>query len=152
MTKFYTAERLQALKLQAAEAPRKRANLNIHDSLGATVQKLFITTEPGTYIRPHKHNKWELFVVLDGAIDLLLFDEQGEVTAVHPMGAEALRAVEIAADTWHSYAVRESGTLAIEVKQGPYDPDAPADFAPWAPAEGEEGWQEYLAKMEAAQA
>ena len=38
--------------------------------------------QPGTYVRPHRHStppRWELFVVLRGALALLVFDDSGRV-------------------------------------------------------------------------
>ena len=69
--------------LKAANAERRRAHLNVHETLDANVQRLFIAIEPDTYMRPHRHqeaHKWEFFLVLTGAIDLLIFD--GEADAV----------------------------------------------------------------------
>lgn len=138
MKKPLFAEELRQLSAQAAKADRRRAHLNTHDALDAEVQRLFIATEPGTYIRPHRHresHKWEFFVVLDGALDLLTFSGAGAVTERMAMSASNVRAVEVPPGTWHTYVCRESGSVALEVKQGPYLPTTEEDFAPWAPAE-----------------
>lgn len=138
MIKTYSATTLRDLTRRAVETARRRAHLNIHDTLDAPVQRLFIALEPHTYVRPHRHpqpNKWELFVVLHGALDVLIFDEQGRVVQRIPLSDTANRAVEIAPNTWHSLVCRDAGTLAFEVKEGPYTPTDDKDFAPWAPAE-----------------
>jgi len=150
MIKTITAARLTALATTAKSAARLRTNLNLHDSPDAPVQRLFVSTEPETYIRPHRHpraNKWELFVVLRGEIDLLIFSDSGKLLERINMSPTATQAVEIPAGTWHSYACKQPGTLALEVKEGPYIPTPEPDFAPWSPAEGSEESSAYLAWM-----
>jgi hypothetical protein len=66
--------------------------LNVHPTLEDPVQRLFIALEPGTYIRPHRHpepDKWELFVLINGAVDALLLDDDGKL-AVMPTVVECL--------------------------------------------------------------
>ncbi|MCL1126922.1 WbuC family cupin fold metalloprotein [Shewanella surugensis] len=138
MIKVVTQNDFDALRMKAKEVERKRAHLNVHDSLDANVQRLLIATEPETYIRPHRHSeshKWEMFMVLAGEIDLLVFDDNGRLISRIKMSQTATRVVEIPPNTWHTYVVQQSGTLAMEVKEGAYTPTPEADFATWAPAE-----------------
>ncbi|MFL6651178.1 MAG: WbuC family cupin fold metalloprotein, partial [Sulfurifustaceae bacterium] len=44
---------------------------------------------------------------------------------------------EIPAGAWHSLVSLTSGTVLFEVKRGPYDPAAPAEYASWSPAEAD---------------
>ena len=53
--KTITAAALDELSGKAVAAERRRAHLNVHASLDANVQRLFIATEPDTYMRPHRH-------------------------------------------------------------------------------------------------
>lgn len=158
MIKTITAADLHALAAKAAQAPRLRAHLNVHEHLDAAVQRLFIATEPGTYMRPHRHaeaHKWEFFVVLQGRLDLLIFDDAGRVTqriVMAPAGiAAATPAVEIPPNTWHAYVCMQAGTIGLEVKQGAYVPTPEHDFAPWSPAENTAGVADYLVWMRQAQ-
>jgi cupin fold WbuC family metalloprotein len=142
MLKNITTNDLHELAGKAADSERLRAHMNVHDALDANVQRLFIATEPETYMRPHRHpeaHKWEFFVVLEGAIDLLIFEEDGSLKQRIPMAPNQTRAVEVPPGTWHAYACQQSGTLALEVKEGAYIPTPEADFAPWSPAENTEG-------------
>lgn len=138
MIKTVTQEDFKELTATAKEVERKRAHLNIHDSLDANVQRLLIATEPDTYIRPHRHSeahKWEMFMVLAGEIDLLVFNDEGRLLSRTKMSLTDTRVVEIPANTWHTYVVQQPGTLAMEVKEGAYTPTPESDFATWAPAE-----------------
>jgi cupin fold WbuC family metalloprotein len=131
---------LAALVVEAKNAPRKRKNLNLHPTLADPVQRLLNAFEPGTYVRPHRHEspgKWEFFAILQGRALALAFDADGIVQERHELApAGAAPVIEIAAGTWHTLAALESGTLLLEVKPGPYTPAGPQDFAPWAPPEG----------------
>lgn len=150
MIKTITADDLNVLAGKAAQATRLRAHLNVHETLDAPVQRLFIATQPATYMRPHRHaeaHKWEFFVVLEGQLDLLIFDATGRVMQRTPMSRIATRAVEIPPNTWHAYVCMQPGSLALEVKQGAYLPTPEADFAPWAPAENTAAATDYLAWM-----
>lgn len=129
---------------------RRRMNLNLHVSPDAAVQRLFIATEPDTYIRPHRHpeaHKWELLLVLAGRLDLLVFDDSGNVTDRIILEPDQTRLVELSPGTWHSYVCRESGTVVLEVKEGAYIATAEKDFASWAPPENSAGVQSYLEWM-----
>jgi hypothetical protein len=44
--------------------------------------------------------------------------------------------VEIPERTYHTLISLETGSVAYEIKAGPYTPLTAKDFAPWAPAEG----------------
>ncbi|HHS84277.1 MAG TPA: cupin fold metalloprotein, WbuC family, partial [Gammaproteobacteria bacterium] len=60
---------LQELQKRAADSARKRTNLNLHQTLEDPVQRFLNAIEPGSYVRPHRHNtplRWELFVALSG--------------------------------------------------------------------------------------
>lgn len=150
MIKKYTAEALDDLSDVAKASERLRTNLNIHESSGAAVQRLFLAFEPGTYIRPHRHpqaHKWELFILLQGELDVLLFDDSGEIVERIPLSTEATRVIEIPPNTWHSYVSKKSGTLALEIKEGAYLPSPEEDFLSMAPAENTSQVAAYLQWM-----
>ena len=150
MIKQYTGDILKELVATAQGSDRLRTNLNIHESSNADVQRLFLAFEPGTYIRPHRHpqaHKWELFIVLEGELDLLLFNNQGEIVQRITLSAAATRVVEIPPNTWHSYISKKSGTLALEIKQGVYLPSPEEDFLSMSPAENTKEAAAYLQWM-----
>jgi len=153
MIKQITKEVLTKLSNDANESDRKRANINLHDSLDASVQKLFISTNPETYIRPHRHSqphKWELFTVLDGEMDLLIFDHSGNILQRIELSKNAVRSVEIPPNTWHSYVCKKPGTLALEIKEGAYIPNLEEDLYPFSPPENTAATNDYLAWMRTA--
>ncbi|MFP4614928.1 MAG: WbuC family cupin fold metalloprotein [Thiohalorhabdus sp.] len=136
-------QRVARLSDAAQGRERLRANDNLHPELADPVQRMLNALEPGTYVRPHRHDdppKWELFLALSGAAACLTFDEAGTVTERCEIRAGGpLYGVEIPAGAWHSVAALEPATVLFEIKPGPYAPLADKDFASWAPAEGEAG-------------
>lgn len=136
--KIITHDALGHLSQQAAQSPRRRRNLNLHDVLDAPVQRLCNAIEPGSYVRPHRHDGaiWELFSVLVGTVRLLSFDDDGAVTDAVTLGARGDAAlVELPGGIWHSLVALDPGSIIFEIKPGPYRPLDDKDFAAWAPAE-----------------
>ena len=64
--------------------PRLRLNHNFHREQDS-VQRFLNVLQLGTYVRPHRHRRngsgtgFECFLVLQGAIGLLLFNSEGEI-------------------------------------------------------------------------
>ncbi len=128
------------LAARAAASPRRRAHFNIHASAADPVQRFLVVAQADTYFRPHMHRtNAELATVLKGRFDLITFDEGGRVLARYGIGEGTGQfAYEMDRGTWHTL-VPVSGPVAfLEVKQGPYDPATAADFAAWAPPEGDD--------------
>lgn len=134
----YDATQLSALATEAAAAPRRRKNLNLHPRLDDPVQRLFNALQPGTYACPHRHARdpgWELMLLLRGAFSLVSFEDDGQVR--ERVDLDAPGAIEVPARTWHTVVCRAPDTLLFEVKPGPYDPATDKEFAPFAPREGD---------------
>jgi cupin fold WbuC family metalloprotein len=124
----------------AKSSPRRRKNHNFHKEYSDPLQRLLNAMEPYSYIRPHKHenpDKREVFFSLRGRILVVEFNETGQITGhtlLDPMKGNF--GAEIAERTWHTIIALDPGTVAYEVKDGPYDPADDKCFAPWAPEEG----------------
>lgn len=110
------------------------------------VQRFFVVGDRDTYFRPHRHlTKAELAVVLRGRFDVLTFDDAGKVTARYSIGEDSQEfAYELPPATWHTLLACTDGSTFLEIKQGPYDPATAAQFASWAPAEGDTQVPEFL--------
>lgn len=124
---------------QASETPRLRCAYNLHQSHSENAQRVVIAMQPGSYVRPHLHQQpqpFELCILLQGSLDMLLFDVDGTVTQRITLSAGAsVPALEIGAGQYHSLVATAPGAVFIEIKQGPFDPAAPRYFADWAPEE-----------------
>ena len=144
---------LDELAAKAKASPRLRANHNVHASPADPVQRFFVCAQRESYFRPHRHvTRSELAVVLRGRFSVLTFDAEGVVTSRHEVGEDTPGlAFETPQGTWHTLIANADASTFLEVKEGPYDPAHAAEFAPWAPAEGEAAAKGFLAWLRAAQ-
>lgn len=142
---------LDRLTDAARESPRQRSHHNLHPSLEASVQRLAIAMEPGTYVRPHRHrHTWELLIPLRGRFLFTAFDDGGTVQSHQLLGsAEGLSAFEFEAGTRHTVTALEPGSVVFEVKEGPYAPVQESDLAAWSPPEGTPKATQFVADLRA---
>ena len=148
--KMIQLDGLEELSSAARRNPRLRMNQNLH-AMEDAIHRLLNATEPGTYVRPHRHAappKAETLTVLRGRGVVLLFDDRGEVSerALLAPGGPCLVA-EIPAGIWHTLIALEPGTVWFEVKPGPYVAPPPADLAAWAPAPDSPEAAAYLERL-----
>ena len=140
----FSADYLDSLTSQALASPRKRQHRNLHANYAEPVQRLYNAIEPDSYIRPHQHRlvpRSEMMIAVRGWMVLVVFDDTGKITACHPFAANqpsTAVGVEIPAYCWHTVVALEPGSILLEVKAGPFDPEMPKEMAPWAPEEGSE--------------
>lgn len=136
------------------ESARRRMILPLHKSPEDALHRMFNALQPGTYVRPHRHldpPKAELFLVLSGAIDFIVFDEGGAIAHAERLAAGSPRfGADLEAGHFHSFLVCVPDTLIYEVKPGPYTAATDKDFAAWAPEEGAAEAAAYLESLERA--
>ena len=71
----------------------------------------------------HHHKVDEMFVILRGSLKVNTYNDDGEVIqSVVLSPSQGRYAVNIKAGEWHSVESLESGTIIMEVKEGPYIP------------------------------
>jgi cupin fold WbuC family metalloprotein len=142
---------IEELAGKAEDSKRKRINYNFHKELSDTLQRMLNVMEPGTYIRPHKHedpDKREAFILLQGRAVVIEFDDNGEITDHVFLDPVLGRfGVEIPERTWHTIIVLEPHSVIYEVKDGPYSSIDDKNFAPWAPEEYTPETKEYNSKL-----
>lgn len=143
-----TNEFLDITSAKAKTVERKRMNYNFHPRLEDPINRLLNAMEPGTYIQPHKHedpDKFEIFLALRGRFVAIIFDEKGNITDHTILDSrEGLYGVEIPERVNHMLLSLETGSVAYEIKEGPYRPFTAKNFAPWAPAEGDPEVENYI--------
>ncbi len=135
----------------ARSSERLRKNYNFHPTHEDPLHRMLNAMEPGTYIQPHKHedpDRFEVFLALRGSFVVITFDNNGNI-ADHTLldSRKGNYGVEIPARTYHTLIPLESGSVAYEVKEGPYLPATAKNFAHWAPAEGDPGVPAYLDQL-----
>ena len=151
---YFDKALFKQLKQTAAESPRRRANLNVHKSYADMVQRLFIAMMPDSYVRPHRHvqlHKWEFFMVVEGELDILFFNDEGVVTEKVTLAANGeTSGIEIPPNTWHA-TVCHSPVVFMEVKQGPYEVTDDKGFASWSPEEKSDLVPRFLTSLKEAE-
>ena len=126
------------LKSKSASNIRNRARLSAHGDIKDKLHEMFIVLTGKGYIRPHKHSgKSESFHIIEGLLDVVIFDEDGKVVEVIQMGDYASGKIfyyRIPDAIYHAPFVKSDSALFHEVTNGPFSrPDT--IFAPWAPEE-----------------
>ena len=134
---------LDDLTAQAKASPRLRMNMDLRNSAADTSQRMLNAIEPGSVVPVHRHRATsETIVVLRGRVVEEYYDEAGNLTesiVLGPVGdchvAGAPRndvpvacALNIPAGQWHSLRALESGTVILEMKDGPYEPIQECDI------------------------
>jgi cupin fold WbuC family metalloprotein len=136
---------------KARKSPRKRMNYNFHRDESSILQRMLNVIEPGTYIRPHKHenpDKNEVFILLSGKALVLEFSDDGNITEIYildPVTEDY--GAEIGPGVFHTIISLAPDTVAYEVKEGPYLPATVKQFATWAPEEGSEEAVDYMNRL-----
>jgi cupin fold WbuC family metalloprotein len=144
---------LDELAAKATASPRARAHHTIHATPADPVQRFIVVALRDSYFRPHRHvTRSELALVVRGRFDVVTFDAQGRVLARYEVGdGTANLAYETPETTWHTLIPGSDGGAFLEIKEGPYDPTTAAEFAPWAPAEGDASVPAFLGWLRRAQ-
>ena len=131
---------LDELKQSAAANPRQRIRLCAHRSVDDRVHEMLIVHTKDTYVRPHRHTgKSESFHVIDGVVDVVVFDDAGEIADVIPMGTFASGRTffyRIADPLYHTLLIRSDVLVFHEATTGPFRREE-SNFAPWAPDESD---------------
>ena len=138
----------------ASASPRRRMNHNFHSGPADNPHRFLNILLRGTYIRPHRHSappKAESFLVLEGAADVILFDDGGAITARYRLGAESpegrLWGIDLPPGVWHTILPTTARAVCFEVKPGPWEPSSDKEFAEWAPREGDPAAAEYCERL-----
>jgi cupin fold WbuC family metalloprotein len=135
----------------ARTSPRLRKNHNFHESDEANPHRFLNAICRGSYCVPHRHvspPKAESFLVLSGALRLVLFDDAGTPTHWYRLGEGGIYGIDVAPGLWHTVLALSDVAVCYEVKAGPYVPLSDKDFAPWAPREGAPDAATYLDRLD----
>ena len=122
---------LDDLTAKAKESPRLRMNLDLRDSAEDTSQRMLNAIEPGSPLPIHRHqNTSETVVCLRGRLVEECYDELERICTerieLSPNGPVV--ALNIPAGQWHTVQALESGTVILEMKNGPYVPISDVDI------------------------
>ena len=122
---------LDKLTEEAKASPRLRMNFDLRNSADDQSQRMLNAIEPDSVIPIHRHQKTsETVVCLRGRLVEEYYDDLErictEAIELSPNGPVV--ALNIPAGQWHTVRALESGTVILEVKDGPYEPIQDVDI------------------------
>lgn len=124
-----TQQFLDALTEQAKASPRLRMNYDLRNSEYDQSQRMLNAIEPGSPLPIHRHQKSsETVVCLRGKLVWEFYDELKQCTETIELSPNGpVVALNVPKGQWHTVKSLESGSVIMEVKDGPYEPMRPED-------------------------
>jgi cupin fold WbuC family metalloprotein len=133
-------EEVAFVKERARASPRGRARICAHPVPAAALHEMLIAVTALSYIHPHMHlGKAESFHVVEGEVDIVIFDAEGRITELVELGEFRTNKpfyYRLEAGTFHALVLRTDMLVFHEVTNGPFVPSNTA-LAAWAPAESD---------------
>ena len=122
---------LDELTERAKLSPRLRMNLDLRNSPDDKSQRMLNAIEPGSPLPIHRHQKTsETVVCLRGRLVWEFYDDLErmctETIELSPNGPVV--ALNVPAGQWHTVKALESGSVILEMKDGPYEPQSDEDI------------------------
>ena len=127
---------LSRLKRAAMESPLGRSRVCVHIDDAATVQEMILALRQDVLFRPHRHlKKTESFHMIEGALDIVVFDENGtpiRAISLAAFGGNEAFYYRLNESLFHAILPRTPMVVFHETTTGPFSKND-ARFAPWAP-------------------
>lgn len=124
------------LKDIALRNPRKRSRLCTHQNPDDSLHEMLIVHARECYVRPHRHkNKVESFHMIEGDLDVVFFEESGEIKKIIHMGTVDKGKTfyyRLPDYLYHMVLIRSDIAVFHEITQGPFRRED-TDFAVWSP-------------------
>lgn len=132
---------IDIFKQLSSSNPRKRIRLCAHASSEERLHEMLIVHERSAYIRPHKHpGKTESTHIIEGLVDVVIFDDDGRIERVIRMGDYASGGIffyRMAKPVFHTLIIRSDILVFHETTSGPFE-RRDTVFASWAPEDSDE--------------
>ncbi len=124
---------IEALKEQAKKSKNGKFRLCMQHSPGDPLHEMFIVRSRGDYGRPDKHlYTTESHTIVDGAMLVILFEEDGEIKEVFELSKDNVHTYRIDTDIYHMQIPLTEQVVYYEVKLGPFTAESNV-FPDWAP-------------------
>ena len=131
MNEKITQGLLDCLTEQAKASPRLRMNLDLRNSPEDGSQRMLNAIEPSSPLPIHRHRKSsETVVCLRGRLVEEFYDEVDRICTETIVLSQRgpVEALNIPIGQWHTARALESGTVILEMKDGPYEPTGQEDI------------------------
>jgi len=134
----FSRSHVNFLKSNMHSSKTGRIRICAHKGPGDMLQEMLIMIDKKSYIRPHKHTgKSESFSLIEGSVDIILFDEDGSMVDVIKLGSQGLDReffYRLSKPQFHTVLIMSDYAIIIETTQGPFNREDTI-FAPWSPDE-----------------
>ncbi len=148
---FLEQSRIDEAILASRSSARRRMIAPIQRSESALVQRMLNVMQPGSYVRPHRHPRpqsVELIQVLQGALAVFVFSENGEVLTARTLRPGVSGSLlDLEPGVWHTFLPLSPDTVVLEIKGGPYDAKLDKVWPDWAPEEGADAAEAYAQSL-----
>jgi cupin fold WbuC family metalloprotein len=144
-------EEIAFVKRTALANPRRRARICAHRSNDDALHEMIIAIAASSYIHPHRHiDKAESFHIIEGEVDVVVFDDAGVVTDVIELGGAGSGRrfyYRLSHSAFHTLLIRTEYLVVHEVTNGPFAPERTL-LAPFAPPEKQQhAAHEYMKRV-----
>lgn len=145
---------LAFLKERAEQNQRGRGMLCAHRDIESKLHEIILVLRRDAYIRPDKHlTKVESYHIIEGVVDVVIFDEVGTITEVVQMGEylSGRRFFYRLSDPYYHTLIIKSDLLVFHLTTtGPFL-KSDTVLAPWAPEDADSaGRKEFMGRLERA--
>ena len=143
-TMTFSSLDIDYLKKKTQNSPRNRYRICLHYSTDHRTQEMIICLKGFNYFRPHKHAQGcsESYHMLEGALDIYFFDDNGKVINVVKLASPNFENREnrdviyrLSASLYHLVIPRTEWTIFHEVSTGPFNKNNFTKLASFAPTE-----------------
>ena len=130
-----TSKDFEGLKQRAIINPRHRVRLCSHTGLTDKLHEMMIVLKKNVCIPPHNHpGKCESLHVIEGLADVVVFNENGEITQVLPLGQYGSGRIfycRMNSSVYHTLLIRSEFFIFHETTTGPFQKGS-TQSAPWS--------------------
>jgi len=127
---------IQWLKNLCSKNSSGKIRLCTHRSVSDNLHEMFIIHKKNYYVRPHKHiNLIESMFVLEGEVDYISFDNDGNIKNVLKMGDQRSGKAfynRLDKPSYHMLIIKSDFLIFHEITNGPFD-KSNTIFPDWAP-------------------
>jgi cupin fold WbuC family metalloprotein len=143
----FDASAIEFMKECAIRNPRGRARICAHKKSTDTLHEMLIAIRADSYIRPHRHHdKVESFHLIEGTADIVIFDEQGDITDIVSLGEKTTFYYRLDIPRYHTLLINSPVLVIHEITNGPFN-ISDSDWADFSPEEGAPDAKAYITKL-----
>lgn len=125
------AEYFEMLKRQAQGHKLQRARFCLHRDNNDPVHEMVIALTDKCQFPPHRHpHKQESIHIVDGELDVTLFNEDGTTREVIHLRRDTTFAYRLCEPIFHTISARSPTAIYYETTSGPWSPED-TELAPW---------------------